>query len=58
MLSKDCSPWRTVYKHIRFLRVSWKLEEIMKASHEKARISNGKESSPSVADSGYQSVKG
>jgi putative transposase len=57
MLPKDFPPWRTVYKHFRLLRVSGKLEEIMKALHKEARISNGKEASPSVAIVDSQSVK-
>lgn len=57
MLPKDFPAWKTVYNHLHMLRVSGKLEQIMRALHEQARQRRSKETSPSVAIVDSQSVK-
>jgi len=57
MLPKEFPPWRTVYKHFRLLRISGKLDTIMRALNEKVRESCEKQTTPSVIIVDSQSVK-
>ena len=57
MLPKCFPTWRTVYKHLRSIRKSGKLEIIMQDLHQKARISQNRNASPSIGIVDAQSVK-
>jgi transposase len=57
MMPKDFPAWKTVYNHLHKLKTTGKLEEIMHALHQQARLARQKEASPSVAIVDSQSVK-